>query len=213
MTHYSKYPRTPHLPWSLGTTSDDRLLKTADHFVGKEVVVTEKIDGENTSMYRDHIHARSMDSLMHPSRAWVRQLHGQIQHEIPENWRICGENMYAKHSIHYANLESYFYLFGVCNAENICLSWDETKEWAALLNLVTVPELWRGIWDEEKVRACYTGKSVFDVPGEGYVVRVTDSFPYTSYWDFAAKYVRRDHIQTSSHWMTEAIVRNVLRDS
>jgi len=43
--HY-KYPRTAHLPWSPGADDDDIIIDTVDSFVGKEVVVTEKMDGE-----------------------------------------------------------------------------------------------------------------------------------------------------------------------
>lgn len=41
-----KYPRTPHLPWSEGMTSDDKMLKTTNIFVGNRVIVTEKLDGD-----------------------------------------------------------------------------------------------------------------------------------------------------------------------
>ena len=41
-----KYPRTSHLPWSLGSTDDDKMLQSVDHFIGQEVVVTVKLDGE-----------------------------------------------------------------------------------------------------------------------------------------------------------------------
>lgn len=99
MENRFKYPRTPHLPWSPGFTADDLRNKTTALFDGKEVVVTEKMDGENTTMYRDYIHARSVDGRSHPSRAWVKQLHGRICFDIPEGWRFCGENMYAQHSI------------------------------------------------------------------------------------------------------------------
>ena len=102
----TKYPRSPHLPWSEGGTSDDAYLFDTDHFAGKEVVITEKMDGENTSMYRDGIHARSIDGRHHPSRDWVKALHGKICLEIPEGWRLCGENLYARHSIAYEELES-----------------------------------------------------------------------------------------------------------
>jgi len=51
-----------HFPWSPGLQNDDRMLESADVFLGKEVVITEKFDGENTSIYTDHIHARSLDS-------------------------------------------------------------------------------------------------------------------------------------------------------
>lgn len=215
---YYKYPRTYHLPWSPGTQSDDRLLESVDHFVGREVVVTEKLDGENTSMYRDHIHARSLDSKHHPSRTIVKTLRGQIQHDIPEGWRICGENLYACHSIFYKNLESHFYVFGIYDDKNTCLSWDETTEYAIALGLITVPVLYRGIWDEEKVRACWTGKSTAgpESEQEGYVVRVADAFPYDEQDQqlaspYTAKYVRAKHVQTDAHWLEKPVEPNLLR--
>jgi hypothetical protein len=45
MSNYTKYPRTFHLPYSFGRTSDDKVLKTDDQFIGKHVVITEKMDG------------------------------------------------------------------------------------------------------------------------------------------------------------------------
>lgn len=63
-----KYSRTHHLPWSPGLTDDDRVMPSLDAFIGQRVIVTEKMDGENTSMYRDNIHARSLDGRNHSSR-------------------------------------------------------------------------------------------------------------------------------------------------
>jgi RNA ligase len=94
-----KYPRTPHLPWSPGASEDDVKLDGCLKFQGREVVVTEKMDGENTSLYRNGLHARSLDSRHHPSRDWIKAWHGGIAHHIPEGWRLCGENVYARHSI------------------------------------------------------------------------------------------------------------------
>ncbi len=82
MSRLYKYPRTYHLSWSPGTSSDDRLLKSTDHFIGKEIVVSEKVDGEQTSMYRDHIHVRSLDSTHHASRSKVKAIHAQIAHDL-----------------------------------------------------------------------------------------------------------------------------------
>lgn len=54
-----KHPRTYHLPWSEEVHGDDKVLKSTAHFDGEEVVVTEKRDGENTSLYHNgYIHAR-----------------------------------------------------------------------------------------------------------------------------------------------------------
>ena len=207
---YHKYPRTFHFPWSPGLQNDDRVVEDPDMFMGKMVVVTEKLDGENTSMYRDHIHARSLDSVHHPSRTVVKQLHGQLAHQIPVGWRLCGENMYAKHSIFYNALPSYFILFSMWNDRNECLPWAETLDWAELLGLHTVPVLYLGPWDEEKIKACWTGVSRFGSEQEGYVVRTVDGFAYDDFSKNVAKYVRRGHVQTSAFWMTQPVLPNQL---
>jgi len=201
-----------HVPWSPGRSADDEVLTSFSHFIGKDVVVSEKLDGECTSMYRDHIHARSIDSKHHPSRTMVKVEHARIQHEIPENWRICGENIYAKHSIHYTGLTSYFYVFAIFDHDNVCLSWDDTIEYATLFGQQTVPILYRGAWNEEKVKACYTGRSVFDAEQEGYIVRTTAAFPHSSFSSHVAKFVRADHVTTGPDWLSQPVVRNLLKN-
>jgi len=57
-----KYPKSWYLYYSEKPTSGDRKHSTDDHFHGKQVVVTIKMDGENTSIYNDGVHARSLDS-------------------------------------------------------------------------------------------------------------------------------------------------------
>jgi hypothetical protein len=205
--HYHKYPRTPHLPWSPGASSDDVRLADTSVFVGQEIIVTEKLDGENTSMYSDHIHARSLDSRHHPSRNWVKALHGTLAHLIPPGWRLCGENLYARHSIAYDNLPSYFALFSIWDEANRCLAWDETLDWAALLGLEVVPTLYRGPWDEQHLRNLAINTDV----SEGYVVRTTAAFAYPDFARHVAKWVRPSHVQTDQHWMHTTITPNRLR--
>lgn len=207
-THLVKYPRTYHLPWSEGLTKDDRQLESVEHFVGKEVVVTKKMDGENTTMYRDFIHARSPSGGNHPTRDWVKALWGQISYEIPEGWRFCGENLYAEHSIHYKGLPSYFLLFSIWNDKNICLSWDETVMWGDILGLWTEKDtlLWRGTWDEEAIKAL----RVDSTKDEGYIVRTVGEFHYKDFRRNVAKYVRKNHVHTHGHWMKQVPVPNEL---
>jgi len=196
-----------HLPWSPGGTKDDRRLENVSHFEGQEVVVTEKMDGENTTLYREGLHARSVSSLDHPSRAWVKRLWGQVSSDIPEGWRVCGENLYAKHSIFYTTLPSYFMVFNIWTGNNTSLSWDTTVEWCALLDLQTVPVLWRGVWSEDIVRGLWEPSE----SREGYVVRLASEFPYEDFGKSVAKWVRPNHVQTSAHWMTEKVVPNLLK--
>ena len=203
-----KYPRTRHLPWSRGVASDDLVVTTASPFQGREVVVTEKMDGENTTLYSDGLHARSIDSRHHPSRNWVKALHGRIAHAIPEGWRLCGENLYALHSIPYSSLPSYFLLFSVWDEHNRCLSWDETVEWAGLLGLCHVPVLYRGLYDEERIRSLSLDLETC----EGYVLRLADSFEYADFGACVAKWVRPHHVQSDEHWMHKAVVPNGLAE-
>lgn len=207
MTEY-KYPSSPHLPWSPGVSEDDIILDSTDPFQGKEVVVTEKMDGENTTMYRGRIHARSLDSRGHPSRDWVKQLHGQIQHHIPEGYRLCGENVYAQHSIKYEGLDSYFYLFSVWDEHNRALDWDSTLEWAELLGLITAPELYRGAWDRDTIQNLDIDLTCI----EGYVVRTVEGFAFEDFRNHLAKWVRKGHVQTDQHWMHAQVIPNSLRE-
>lgn len=201
-----KYPRTYHLPWSEGCTSDDKKLSSVEHFYGKEIIMTEKRDGENSNLMRECIYARSLDSVDHPSRHWLKGMWANIRYNIPENWRICGENLYAEHSVGYNDLKTYFEVFSIWNEENICLSYDDTIEWCDLLNLVHVPILYRGIFDENFLR----DYKINTEKVEGYVIRLVDSFKYEDFNISIAKWVRENHVQTDKHWMYNKIKKNKL---
>ena len=53
---------------------------------------------------------------------------------------------------YYDDLESYFYLFSIWNDKNECLSWDETLEWANILDLATPKVFYRGVYDEKVLK-------------------------------------------------------------
>ena len=213
-----KYPRTPHMPNSPGATSDDVKLKSLAHFMRKKCVFSEKLDGENTTLYRDHIHARSVDGRHHPSRSWVKQLHSSIAHMIPKGWRVCGENMYAKHSIYYDNLPSYFFVFSVWNDKDFCLGWNEMIEWCNLVGLETVPS--QEFYFSESSQLECNGTSAFDIwtdenkveptVREGVVIRTRNGFAFDDFQSHIAKYVRANHVQTDEHWMHSTVIPNGL---
>lgn len=195
---YVKHPRTNHLPWSQGLTEDDRILADLSAFTGERVIVTEKMDGEQTNMYRDHYHARSVESAHHESQGWCKNFWSQICGDIPEGWRVCGENLFAKHSIAYSDLPTYFMGFGLWNDRNVCLSWDDTVEWFTLLGVTPVPVLYDGPFDEAKIKALYAAGD-WDTR-EGYVMRVARAFGYGEFRSCVGKFVRQGHVQTAKHW-------------
>ena len=200
MTTYYKYPRTYHLPFSPGTTNEDRILSSTEHLKNMMVVITEKLDGGNFSLYPDYIHARSINSRYHLSESIIREIHATIKNDIPYGYRICVENCYAKHSCFYDKLISFVYIISVWNDKNVCLSWDETKKWAELLGLEVVPELYVGIYDEEQIKRCWTGISKFGNEQEGYVGRNINAFHYDDFSENTFKYVRKGHVVSGEHW-------------
>jgi predicted kinase len=199
-----RYPRTPHLPWSPGATADDVRLVDLEEFEGREVVVTEKLDGENTTLYRDGLHARSPDSAHHPSRAWVKALHGRIASRIPDGWRVSGENMFARHSIAYGDLDSWFYAFSVWDETDRCLDWDATVRFTRELGVPVPHVLYRGTFDAKALR-----KTPIDTATrEGYVMRTVAGFRREHFGSHVAKWVRASHVQTDEHWMRGPVVEN-----
>ena len=209
-----KYPRTYHLPWSPGMNRDDRMMTDVGIFENKPIMICEKLDGENTSMYTDYLHARSIDTLSHPSRNWVKNLWAQIGYNIPQGWRVCGENMYAKHAIHYSiennnALSTYFYMFSIWDDNNMCLSWDETIEWAELLGFTLVPVLYDGIWDMKVIDELNKQMELSPNTIEGYVVRLKREYHYSEFKNVCGKYVRKNHVQNNhGHWSQQKIIKN-----
>jgi len=220
-----KYPRTLHVPWSPGATSDDKVFTEEallEAFAGRRVVVTEKMDGENTTIYSDGTcHARSIDSGHHESRSWVKGLAARLKGEIPDGWRVCGEYLYAKHSIEYKDLPGYFLVFAIYDERDVCLWWEDTVEWCELLDLPHVPVLYTGHWDDPDqfkdwdidgdgwTPSLYG--TDYEAGAEGYVIRLYHSFHARDFSRSVAKYVRAGHVQTDDHWMHQAVVPNKLK--
>lgn len=205
-----KYPRTYHLPWSPSPSSDDRVMADLSGLTGP-LVATIKMDGENTTCYRDYLHARSLEYESHPSRDRMKAFHAQWAHEIPEGWRICGENLYARHSIAYLNLHHFFQVFSIWNDKNVCLSWEDTVEWCALLGLHHVPVMAR--FEGELPQGTTPPSTHHGDAVEGFVVRVARAFNYGEFRKVVGKWVRKNHVQTHGHWMRQAVVPNVWGES
>lgn len=231
MTKKYKYPRTPHLPNSLGFTPDDIV---GGNFVFDEVVVSHKLDGESTGIGADYTHARSLDSRHHPSRAWVKALQSAIGYQIPSGCRLYGENMFAMHQIYYRELKTYFFLYGIYDENNVCLSWEDTKYYADAMGLTTVPVFYEGKYDLAKIHAAWLESKPFPtfskksleinnpvfpvdfepVMSEGYVVRAKGAFRYENFATHVAKYVRKEFKdrleQTDEHWASKPVYPNSL---
>lgn len=212
-----KYPRTPHLPWSPGGTSDDRRLTSVDSLLGTALVLTEKMDGSNVSLESGACFARSHAATpKHPSFDAFKAFHAGIAHLIPANFQVFGEWLYAKHSIAYSALPGYFLAFGVRDLQTMTWgSWEEVEMWAAELGVQTVPVLARVTLAREEALAALTDKlsseeSACGGPREGVVVRHAGSYRDDAFGTSVAKWVRSNHVQTADHWKNQLIVKNTL---
>ena len=204
-----KFPRTYHFSFSETITSDDKIIADCSGFEGEEVVISEKKDGENTTLYANgESHARSLDSPTNLTRNWVKSFHQQFAYLMLPNERVCGENLWAQHSIPYDNLESYFYGFSVWHGQT-ALSWDDTISRFNELGIVSVPVLYRGPFDEKIVKKIFSEMDL--EKQEGLVCRVTRAFDYSEYSRVVAKCVRQNHVQTDEHWMHGKIIQNRLK--
>lgn len=205
IAHRVKHPRIAHLPWSKHADADDIRALSVAALAGREVVVLEKRDGEQTTLYRDHHHARSLMSGAHPSRSKLSALHACVAPKIPTDIRICGENVSAVHTLRYHALRSIFETFSAWRGDE-CLSWDDTEELARDVGLSTVPVLWRGTWDDASVRAIDVTQLDGD-PCEGYVVRPAGGFNID---EFATTVLKLRAVQVSSdeHWMHKRVEWN-----
>jgi hypothetical protein len=202
----SKYNRTYHLFFSPGATSDDRISKDVSSLIGVDIVITEKLDGENCGMTNDGVYARSHAAFT--TSAWsreVRQLHElKIKGQLEDNVYIFGENMEGIHSIEYKNLKSYFYIFGVRD-NNIWIPWESVEEYSYLLDIPTVPVLFKGKVHSEKelkelVEKLVSESSELGGEREGIVIRNAGMFHNDDFKDNVLKWVRYGHVRTDSHW-------------
>ncbi|MEU4559611.1 RNA ligase family protein [Actinoplanes sp. NPDC023936] len=192
-----KYPRTFHLPDSPGATSDDRVQHDLSWLDG-ELVVTEKMDGGNLTFTRDTMFARSLDSGTQPWDRPAKALWAMTAHRIPDDWRVCGESMWARRSIAYRDLPGVFLVFGIWDETDTLLGWDDTVDWAKRLELPMVPVLYRG-GSLSEARAAWAARRDAEC-SEGFVVRAAGRIPGTEFDRKVLKWVRPGHVRTDASW-------------
>ncbi len=214
----AKYPRSFHLPWSPGGTSDDKRLHDVSKLVGVEIVATEKCDGSNLTYTTKHVYSRSHSGPpSHPSFNLAKATHARMGYLVPEGLSVFCEYCYAVHSITYEGLPGHSLVFGVRDdMRGEHWDWDAVVMLAEELSLPTVPVLFRGqVGSEgelqELTERLGQGASAFGGPREGVVVRRASEFENSAFSSSLAKWVRRDHVTTDDHWMHQAITPQRLR--
>lgn len=212
----AKYPRSLHLPFSPGASSDDKMMTNDDveKLMNVEVIVTEKLDGSNVCLTKDFVFSRSHGGEpAHKSFAPLKQIHKYLKESIPENYSIFGEWCYAVHSIEYTMLQDHLNIFGVRDDNTgEWAKWSDVVFWAEILGASTVPLILRGVFsDKENFRKVITElsqlSSVYGKTREGLVVRVNEGLYVNELNQMVGlgKWVRKGHVQTDEHWQNKPV--------
>lgn len=215
-----KYNRTFHFPWSEGATNDDKIAPSIDSLLNVDIIITEKMDGSNTSLETNGCFARThAGPPSHPSFDSLKALHASIKYKIPNNMQFFGEWCFALHSIAYNELPGYFLMFNVrdlTSSEIVWYSWEDVELWAAELEVPTVPVLFKGSVKtkqelQDLVESFMIQPSKCGGIREGVVVRVARQFYDSEFSQCVMKCVRANHVNPDNdHWKHKEIVKNGL---
>jgi hypothetical protein len=202
-----KYNRTGHLPCSQELTSDDKRIPHINNLLGREIIMSEKLDGGNTMVETYQVFERSHAmETRHGSCTMLKGI-AAVLHSygfLKEGFKVFGENLQGIHSIVYNKLPFPFFLFAIYN-DGEWLSWDEIEDFSKKTKVPTVPVLFRGIIKTEKeltnlVLKLMKEESALGGKREGVVVRVASRFKDHDFETFVGKSVRKGHVQTDEHW-------------
>ena len=212
LTTPATYPRTPLWPGSPSKDRDDRVCTNPQAFIGRPLVITEKLDGLNLLLNRGEIHPSSKEPNHTANLPWLAMVkkHHAWKLAAPEreNIHLYPEDLYAVHSIEYAPMpeDQTLRAFGSISHQS---GWfDEfqaTLDLAAALDIKSVPILHRGIFESHRelqdlLDTVHDQPSALGGPREGTVIRMEDSFPLGRFHLNVCKSVRISHVQKQQHW-------------
>ncbi len=178
------YPRIPHLVPGRGTKDDQVLASTsAGRLLDAEVVVEEKLDGANVSLWVDDDGrpscasrggpgARDRAGQLGPLRGWLTANDDRLRPVLAAWPVVYAEWMLLMHTIAYDQLPSYLVVLDL---------WDRNRGFATVgdrdaaceeAGLVQPPQLWRGVPRSSERIERLLGRSAWGREGaEGVVLR------------------------------------------
>jgi len=231
---FVKYPRTPHLFGSTGTT-DDRFLserESLEFLAHDALIVEEKLDGTNVGVHfsadnslvlqcRGHL----ITAGMHPQYDLFKQWATAKQHTfaalLERKYILFGEWMYARHTIHYQRLPHYFFAFDIYDKEEDAFL-DHERRLRILRGtaIQSVPMLHTGPTDRDHLEKLLTN-SRFGGQFENPITNRLDSLAEGLYLRIVergvviqrAKFVRPEFVegvQQNVRWRHQTMVPNLL---
>lgn len=248
-----KYPRTPHLSGSRLQPGDEDLSQIDfSELLGRHLVIEEKIDGANAAVSFDDDGNLLLQSRGHYLTGGPREIHYDMMKQwacahrtrfwevLGSRYIMYGEWMYAKHSIYYDALPSYFMEFDIFDrTRGIFLDTPSRRALTDQMPISSVPVLAEGTFRTTSEILAYLGKSNYIRDGhierlaaycrenglsveerlaetdqddtmEGLYIKVEEGGEVVS----RLKYVRAGFAQgamtSPHHWLTKTIIPNGL---
>ena len=201
-----KYPRTPNWPYSPAIGRDDTVHPDPERFVGRPVVVTEKLDGSNVLIHGGKVYGRSVAA--EAANKWMAMVKKHHAWKVTEpDVYLYGEDIYGVHSIEYGAVREIatFHAFALRDSKGDFRSMAALEQFAAERSIPVVPVLHREIFASVRqiaqfIREEHVKPSVLGGEREGMVIRASDAFPSSEFSNNVCKSVRQDHVQTDQHW-------------
>ena len=233
---FVKYPRTPHLFGSRGTSDDKHLgeRESLRFLADNSLIVEEKIDGTNVGIHfagsemllqcRGHKITEGMHPQYDLFKQWATVKRGLLEERLGERFILYGEWAYAKHSILYRQLPHYFFEFDIFDKDlRTFLTLEMRSQMLAESGIETVPIVHRGPLKLTMLQrligpSAFGGEFDHPVSGrrdnlmEGLYLRTEDEYGVTG----RAKYVRPEFVEKikqSRHWQQQVMVPNALAEN
>ena len=233
---FMKFPRTPHLFGSIGTSDDKHMIrkKSLGFIADSSLIVEEKLDGTNVGIHFNsagrivlQCRGHEITSGMHPQcdlfKQWTISRRAVFERILEVRLILFGEWLYACHTLRYHGLSHYFYEFDIYDkTRHVFLDYQTRMELIQPNGIETVPVLHTGPISEEEIPKLI-GPSRFQSQFQNPLTGVTDDLMEGIYLrteadgivSFRAKYVRPafvEKINQSEHWQHRAILPNLLAD-
>ena len=201
-----KYPRTSYWPHSPTIGRGDAVHPDPERFVGRPVVVTEKLDGSNVLIHRGKVYGRSVAA--EAANKWLAMVKKHHAWKITDpDVHLYGEDIYGVHSIEYAPVRETetFHAFALRDSRGGFESFAALERFATERSIPVVPVIFRGSFASvgemrEFIQREHAKQSALGGEREGVVVRIAEGFASADFARNVCKSVRPDHVQTDRHW-------------
>lgn len=232
---FYKYPRTPHIAGSTGTSDDKRLSPDDTEAILSDpsLIVEEKLDGTNVGLHFANgqlvlqCRGHEITAGMHPQydlfKQWATVKQNVFAEMLGEQVIIYGEWTFAKHCVHYRQLPHYFFEFDMFDkSTGEFLKLERRQELLEDTGIETVPVVHQGEIRLKELLGLVSASqfgATFEHPNsskvddlvEGLYLRTEDDGKVTS----RAKYVRPEFIEKikqSQHWQYQRMTPNELAE-